>query len=81
MGVPESEVMIVEAMYEIAKGRAVVGLGMSYELVNIVLRTGSPPTKPIAIYHGGGINQQEDQHEGCPHEGVSAMFILCSLNW
>ena len=53
MGVPESEVRIVEAVYERAKGRAVIGLGLSYELVNIILSTGSPTTKPTAAYHGG----------------------------
>ena len=42
MGAPESEVRMVEAMYENIKGRVVVGSGMSNEFqVNIGLRQGS----------------------------------------
>ena len=42
MGAPESEVRMVEAMYENTKGRVVVGSGMSNEFqVNIGLRQGS----------------------------------------
>ena len=42
MGTPESEVKIVEAIYENTKARVVVGLGMSNEFqVNIGLRQGS----------------------------------------
>ena len=42
MGAPESEVRMVEAMYEDTKGRVVVGSGMSNEYqVNIGLRQGS----------------------------------------
>ena len=42
MGAPESEVNMVEAMYENAKARVVVGSGMSNEFqVNIGLRQGS----------------------------------------
>ena len=42
MGAPESEVKMVEAMYENTTGRVVVGSGMSNELqVNIGLRKGS----------------------------------------
>ena len=41
MGAPESEIKIVEAMYEDTKARVVVGSGMSKEFqVNIVLRQG-----------------------------------------
>ena len=42
MGAPESEVRMVEAMYESTIGRVVVGSGMSNEFhVNIGLRQGS----------------------------------------
>ena len=42
MGAPESEVRMVEAMYENTKGRALVGSSMSNEFqVNIDLRQGS----------------------------------------
>ena len=42
MGAPESEVKMVEAMYENTTGRVVVGSGMSNEFqVNIGLRQGS----------------------------------------
>ena len=42
MGAPESEVKMVEAMYENTTGRVVVGSGMSKEFqVNIGLRQGS----------------------------------------
>ena len=42
MGTPEAEVRMVEAMYENAKGRLVVGSGMSNEFqVTIGLRKGS----------------------------------------
>ena len=42
MGAPESEVKMVEAMYENTKARVVVGSGMSNEFhVNIGLRQGS----------------------------------------
>ena len=42
MGVPEAEARMVEAMYEIIKGRVVVGSGLSEEFpVNIGLRQGS----------------------------------------
>ena len=42
MGAPESEVRMVEAMYENTKGIVVVGSGMSNEFqVNIGLRQGS----------------------------------------
>ena len=27
---------------------------------------------PFTLYHGGGTNQQEDQHEGCLRKGMYA---------
>ena len=62
MGAPESEVRVVDAMYENAKGRVVVGSGMSNEIqVNIGLRHGRA-SKPNAFNLSNGTNQQEDKH-------------------
>ena len=51
MGAPESEVKMVEAMYENTTGRVVVGSGMSNEFqVNIGLRRGSALSPLLFIY-------------------------------
>ena len=69
MGAPESEVKMVDAMYENTAGRVVVGSGMSKEFqVNIGLRQGLPCTKPIAFHLSNGNNQQEHKHKRCPEE-------------
>ena len=50
MGAPESEVRMVEAMYENTKGRVVVGSGMSNEFqVTIGLRQGSALSRLLFI--------------------------------
>ena len=50
MGAPESEVKMVEAMYENTTGRVVVGSGMSNEFqVNIGLRQGSALSQLLFI--------------------------------
>ena len=68
MGAPESEVRMVEAMYENTNGRLVVGSGMSNEFhVNIGLRQGSA-LSPLAFHLSNGTNQQEDKHNRCSEE-------------
>ena len=68
VGAPESEVKMVEAMYENTTGRVVVGSGMSNEFqVNIGLRQGQC-SKPIAFHPSNGTNQQEDKHNRCHEE-------------
>ena len=63
MGAPESEVRMVEAMYENTKGRAVVGSGMWNEFqVNIGLRQGSAMSPLLFILVITGTNQQVDKH-------------------
>ena len=71
MGAPESEVKMVEAMYENTTGRVVVGSGMSNEFqVNIGLRQRSALSKPIAFHLSNGTNQQEDKHNRCSEEDM-----------
>ena len=69
MGAPESEVRMVEAMYENAKGRVVVGSGMSNEFqVNIGLRQGSAMSPLLFNLVITGTNQQENKHNRCADE-------------
>ena len=66
MGAPESEVRMVESMYENTKRGVVVGSGtsMSTEFqVNIGLIQG------ITFHRSNGDNEQKDQHHRCSEEG------------
>ena len=64
MGAPESEVRMVEAIYENTKGRVVTGLGMSNEFqVNIGLRQGSALSSLLFI-----LVMQEDRRNRCSEE-------------
>ena len=68
MGAPESEVKMLEAMYENTKARVVVGSGMSNKFqVHIGLRQGSA-LKSIAFHLSNGTNQHEDKHNRCAEE-------------
>ena len=66
MGVPESEVMMVEGMYEKTTARVVVGEGASeeFEITSQWTEAGQR-AEPAAVHSSTGPHQQDDGDEGC----------------